>query len=283
MAKSTLKSAGITLLAVALAASLAAMPGLQPGNGPAGQQGPGNGQGTGQSQTPAPPPGQQQTPAAQPSAGRVETTIEGTVVGVFLDSPDFEYPVIEVDVSGDANALVKLGPAWYLLEQDFELQIGDAVSLVVVPCQSSTGVDYVALSITVDGDLLELRSSSGSPAWAGNRHDKLQPGRRCQGAGACIDTLSISSVEGTIARLIPQQGLRFARLMIRPDGGGDPITVGLGPTWHLQAADCELHTGDRIQLRIAETLRTRDRVALELQNSLGQRVRFRNESGSPEW
>jgi hypothetical protein len=89
-------------------------------------------------------------------------TLTGTVETVTLGA-GIEHPTLVVNAGGTLLT-VKIGPERILLENDFELNPGETVTVVAVysPCCET----YLALSITnAAGVTLVLRSEDGRPAW----------------------------------------------------------------------------------------------------------------------
>jgi hypothetical protein len=68
-------------------------------------------------------------------------TVSGTVSAVAIGY-GMQYPFITI-----GKVQIKVAPIWYLLENDFELNVGDALSVQVVPAASKSDPFLYAVEI----------------------------------------------------------------------------------------------------------------------------------------
>ena len=214
------------------------------------------------------------------------TTIEGVVTAVNI-SQGLEYPSIEVN-----NLLIKVAPVWFLLENDFEIVVGDYVIIQALPCHVPTDVNYYAVSITkldpVTKEVLAsivLRDSNGIPLWTRGKV-RIQAGgaQRCASSPSlCIARFSAVTMTGTIeATTFGGDGIRHPLLYLRgPDGR--LTSIRLGPLDLIFGSDFEARNGETLRVRYALTNRTRERVALDIGYGTGAWLALRNEAGGPAW
>lgn len=71
--------------------------------------------------------------------------------------------------TSDGNKIIHLGPSWYLEQQDFQLKIGDKVSVRGRLIDAEGSSFTIAENIQKGGETLLLRDESGFPLWAGVR------------------------------------------------------------------------------------------------------------------
>lgn len=98
------------------------------------------------------------------------TTISGEVATV--DGPQGgRGRGVHLQVKGtDGRAVeVRLGPAWYLEQQQLTIQKGDQVEVTGSEVQHPAGTVLVAQSVKKGDATLTLRDGNGVPAWAGWR------------------------------------------------------------------------------------------------------------------
>lgn len=215
-----------------------------------------------------------------------QTVIEGEVSGVNIGF-GAQYPSIEVQGTN-----IKVAPAWFLLENDFELAEKDLVRVVAAPSTSVTDPYLHALSIikTVSGEEILLRDETGLPLWTGGHAGRRGPGQgtrqrdpRGNGAqnGGCVDPATIQTATGVIEQVTLTAGIQQPTLSV--NANGQLISVKIGPARVLLAADFELKAGDPITIRFATATCTGELVALDLTNKDGVTIKLRNDDGSRAW
>ena len=274
-----------------LSAVLAFAQGQGPGT-PGGNPNPGSGGNPGTT-----PPGQTNP---TPSAGRVNydpaavLTIDGVVTAVNIYQHELEYPSIVVSTSAIGEVVIKLAPLWLLLENDFEVQVGDTVKILALPCNLVSPATYYALSITVIDPLTQeivssitLRDPSGFPLWTGRAQTPTSAtsptgARTCAAKGNCLEVMAIGQITGVVDSVIPGQGIAQSRLLLRLQDG-KYFGVDIGPARHMLGQDFELRAGETVMLRFGTLRRSRHHVALQLGYGSGYQVTLRKETGAPAW
>ena len=186
-----------------------------------------------------------------------------------------QYPSITVN-----QTAIKVAPRWFLLEQDFELQVGDSVTVVAAPCVADSYL--LAISITNNGTSgsIALRDSSGLPLWSGtgggHRAQRLQAVSR----RVWFDPASIRTIAGTVDRATFGVGIQMPTLVVKA-ADGTLVTVKIGPERVLLAADFELNPGEPVTATYTSCLR--GNMALQLTNSAGATIVLRNPDGTLIW
>ncbi|HZT30310.1 MAG TPA: hypothetical protein VFA33_10530 [Bryobacteraceae bacterium] len=200
-------------------------------------------------------------------------TIEGVISALNLVY-GVQYPSMVVN-----NTEIKLAPAWYFVENDFELAVKDRVRVTAAPCRACGDPALYAIDITItaSGDVIVLRSSAGLPLWT--RGAGQGSGAAARGAG--IDSGSIRTVTGKISSVNAGAGIQMPTLTLAVDGAS--LSVRIGPERVLLEADFPLHVGDQITARIALATCTGQYVALSLTNAQGTTLVLRNDDGAPVW
>ena len=125
-------------------------------------------------------------------------TTEGVVVQ-FLAGPGQGLPELQVeDAAGVVHTFI-LGPFWYLTEQGFTAQAGDAVIVTAYPCAvCDTGFAVASVVNVTAGVTLTLRDEDGLPIWP-----RLQAGESNAGAGSNGGNRNGAQVKGgTTARTV---------------------------------------------------------------------------------
>ncbi|MFP3868318.1 MAG: hypothetical protein ACLFUU_09170 [Desulfobacteraceae bacterium] len=75
---------------------------------------------------------------------------------------------------------VHLGPAWYLDQQELDIQVGDTLEVTGAQTTQNQGTVILAREVTVDGKKMMLRDSQGFPIWRGQGRG-MGPGGRGMG------------------------------------------------------------------------------------------------------
>ena len=195
-------------------------------------------------------------------------TIAGKVTSLDV-ALGMQYPSITIE-----RQIVKLGPAWFLLDQGFEIKIGDAVSVVAAPSTRANDSYLYAVEIvnTNTQARLVLRDAGGVPLWAGGNgpHD-AGPGT---GAASCWDAASIRTVAGTVERVSMGAGIQMPSLVLKA-ADGTLIEMKIGPERLLLQSDFELQAGDGLTAKFAYAACADENVALQLTNAAGLTVTLR--------
>jgi len=205
-------------------------------------------------------------------------TITGAVTAVNI-TPGAQYPFIEV-----GQAHIKVAPAWFLLEQDFEIRDGDLVRVAAAPSATAGDGYLYALDIlkTATGEAITLRQSSGAPLWAGGAGRQGRQSGSNGGRAACLDPASVATVSGVVDKVTAGVGIAMPALILRlPDGA--LITVKIGPERILLDNDFELLPGETVSVKLGRLTCVDEYVALTITNSAGVTVVLREDDGAPAW
>lgn len=138
-------------------------------------------------------------------------TVEGVVVQ-FLAGPGSGMPELQVeDPAGVVHTFI-LGPFWYLTEQGFTAQPGDAVIVTAYPCAlCDTGFAVASVVNVTVGVTLTLRDESGLPIWPHLQAAQPTAGSRANGnqgqssgkTGSVRPVIRSSGGSGTGDHLVP--------------------------------------------------------------------------------
>jgi hypothetical protein len=231
-----------------------------PGSGPA--NGPGNGPGTGSATAPRTNVGLNM--AAQ-------STIDGELSSVQV-ATGAQYPSIVVN-----KTQIKVAPAWYLLENDFELAAGEIVSVVVAPSNNASDAYVYAIQITKAASKasITLRDELGVPAWVSQMQGRGGNQQGPASCGTCIDLASAQTASGVIDKVNAAVGIQQPTLVLKLKDGS-LLTVKLGSERLLLASDFELNAGDALTVKYAQSTCKDEFVALELTNASGKTLTLRN-------
>lgn len=209
-----------------------------------------------------------------PDMGRLQV-VEGpvTAVNIFYG---VRYPSIEVN-----STSIRVAPAWFLLENDFEISVGDVVKATAAPCnQYLTAVELLNTSRNL---AIALRDSSGIPLWSGtgSRRASGQPANARSG-GMCLEPSTVATVTGTLDDVSYGPGIEMPKLTLTTSDGKS-ITIKIGPERILLASDFELKSGDTLTVRVAHSTCADEYIALQLTNSAGVTLTLREDDGRPAW
>jgi hypothetical protein len=199
--------------------------------------------------------------------------VEGAVTAVRL-AYAAQYPTIQI-----AGLPIKIAPAWFFLERDFELRVGDRLRVEAAPCAGDAYLHAVHITNNETNARLDLRDSSGQPLWSAPRG---AGGPRSGAPSSCIDTASAVVVSGVIESASYGVGVEMPSVVIRTDGS-ELLTVKLGPERVLLEHDIELIPGQAISARVAHSACRDEYIALELTTADGATIVLRNEDGTPAW
>ncbi len=209
--------------------------------------------------------------------------IEGEITSVSI-AVGVEYPTITV-----GDKAVKVAPAWYLLDHDFELAVGDKVKLIAAHCACAGDIWY-ALEITKSDTTLALRDSLGVPLWVrslGGRGESAGAARGGNTAapvagGACMDTATVQGYEGEVTSVNAGVGIQQPVLVLKT-ADGRLVAIRIGPERVLLENDVELAAGAQVRIVAGASSCTDSLVALELTTADGVTVKLRDETGRPVW
>jgi hypothetical protein len=96
-----------------------------------------------------------------------EITIQGTVQEV-LTVQDRRMTSIHLRVkSPDEVFDVRLGPAWFLDQEQFKFVMGDQVEVTGATMSTNSGHALIAREVKKGDAVLVLRDAKGFPAWSG--------------------------------------------------------------------------------------------------------------------
>jgi hypothetical protein len=70
--------------------------------------------------------------------------------------------------SDQGNITVHLGPAWYLSQKRFSLNVCDTLEVIGSKIKQNRRTVIVAKAVTKDGETLKLRDDQGFPFWKGS-------------------------------------------------------------------------------------------------------------------
>lgn len=99
------------------------------------------------------------------------TTITGVIEGIDASStPRGKVEGVHIMLKGDDKTLydVRVGPNWYLTEQNVSFNKGDELEITGSLLEVQGQKRLIPSTIRINGgDLIQLRSPEGVPAWAG--------------------------------------------------------------------------------------------------------------------
>lgn len=219
------------------------------------------------------------TPAQRPNSGlnmAMQQTIQGTITSVQI-AYGAQYPSIVLN-----QVSIKVAPIWYLLQNDFELAAGDAVSVLAAPSNTAGDPYLYAVEITKTAGAVKitLRNEAGVPLWIG----AARPGGNVvapRASGNCIDPASINSVSGTAESVTSGIGIQQPTLVLKTSSG--LMTFKLGPERILLDMDVELTVGASLTVKYATATCCDEFIALALTDASGVTVVLRNDDGTPAW
>ena len=95
-------------------------------------------------------------------------TITGKVSRVLTETlQDKMHPgmAILVDTKDRGQVRVHLGPVWYLERQEFDLEVGQEVTVKGICLEEKGETRLIAAQVTVGDSVLLLRDAEGRPMW----------------------------------------------------------------------------------------------------------------------
>lgn len=189
--------------------------------------------------------------------------VEGTVAAVHIGY-GLQYPSIQI-----GQTAIKIAPVWFLLENDFEIKVGDSLKVTAAPSLDPKDSYLAALSMTnlASNATLALRDPNGLPLWLNSRGAE-SPGPRM----GCALT-QITTVADTVDQVTAGAGVQMPSLVLKT-ADGKLLTVKIGPERILLAADFEIKPGDALTVKYGVNC-VGENVALELTNAAGRTVVLR--------
>jgi hypothetical protein len=185
-----------------------------------------------------------------------------------------QYPFVTI-----GKVQIKVAPIWYLLENDFEMKVGDNLSVQTAPPASKSDPYLYAIEIqnTATGQRLTLRDALGRPLWVGSA--STSGGRT---GGGCVLGSTSAVVSGTIEQISSGLGIQMPTLILRVVDGA-LVTFKLGPERILLESDLELKVGEQITVTYASSTCCASLVALAITDGARKSVVLRDEDGRPVW
>lgn len=216
-------------------------------------------------------------PAVALAMSRIQT-VTGAVSAVSI-AYGTQYPSITV-----GGKVIKVAPAWFLLEKDFEIKVGDHLSVVAAPSAVLSDAYLYAIEIANLNTKarIALRDSSGAPLWTGRHGGGARNSDAPRYGSGCIDPATIGTVTGTVEEISMGVGIQMPTLLVKT-WDGELISMKLGPERILLEADFELMKGEPVTAKYAHEACTDENVALQLTNAAGVTVILRNDDGTPAW
>lgn len=205
-----------------------------------------------------------------------QQTIEGPITSVQIGYA-VGYPSIVVN-----RNTIRLAPVWYLLENDFELAVGDLVRVVAAPAYRDATLHAIAVEKLKAGVRLVMRDEAGLPLWTRQSPASgaaIQAGARF--GGGCLDPAAIATVTGVIESVHAGVGIQHPTLTLR--AGDQLLTFKLGPERVILGAGFELNPGATLTVRYAVAACTGELIALSLTDAEGNTLLLRTDSGQPAW
>lgn len=188
-----------------------------------------------------------------------------------------QYPSITVN-----QAVIKIAPVWFLLENNFEVKAGDSVTVTAAPSTLPGDTYLYGVEITNNTTKahIAMRNSAGIPLWSGPAAGRGNPDAPRTGA-SCVDQASIASITGKIDKVTLGAGIQMPTLVLNADG--KLMTFKIGPERILLEADFELNPGQTVTVKYAYETCTEEYLALQITNTAGVTVTLRNDDGTPAW
>jgi hypothetical protein len=210
--------------------------------------------------------------------------VEGTVTQVDV-ALGAQYPTIVIN-----QLQIKLAPAWYILENDFEIKTGDVVRATVAASNNPADKYLYAVDIAKGTAFLKLRDANGFPLWRGGFGPGGQwrtgagvgPGNGIGECEGCIDATKAETVTGAVDKITAEAGLQAPTLVLRLSDG-TLLTIKIGPARILLASDFEITAGQALTVQYAVSSCRDELVALELTDSAGRKLILRHAAGTPAW
>ncbi|MDX1980185.1 MAG: hypothetical protein SFV51_07950 [Bryobacteraceae bacterium] len=204
-------------------------------------------------------------------------TIQGEITAVQV-AFGVQYPSIVVN-----GMQIKLAPVWFLLDNDFELKVGEQVRVIAAPSTQTRDNYLYAINVTkVTGNqAITLRDNTGMPLWTQRASGRAGSATAPRTGVGCVDPASVRTVTGIVEQLTAGAGIQFPSLVLALDN--DLVSVKLGPERILLNNDFELRQGMRLTVKYGLATCTQENVALQITDSDGYTLILRNDDGTPVW
>ncbi len=208
-------------------------------------------------------------------------TITGVVSAIHIGNGT-QYPSITIE-----QAVIKVAPVWFLLENDFEITSGSVLTVVAAPSTVPNDSYLYAIELinTAKRSRVVLRDASGVPEWSGGRGrrggDRGNPDAPRAGAG-CADPATIAVITGILEKVSMGAGIQMPTLIVKA-ADGTLVTIKIGPERTLLEADFELKEGEQVTAKYAHAACADENIALALANAAGQTIELRDDLGRPVW
>jgi hypothetical protein len=205
-------------------------------------------------------------------------TIQGEITAVQI-AFGAQYPSIVVN-----QKQIKVAPVWFMLDNDFELAVGEQVRFIAAPSNQARDGYLYAISVTkVNGNqTITLRDNMGAPLWTQRANGRAGSAAAPRTGAGCVDAATIRTVTAVIDQLTAGAGIQFPSLVLAMDNV--LITVKLGPERILLHNDFELRQGMRLTVKYGLATCTAENVALQLTDpETNFTLVLRNDDGAPVW
>jgi len=216
------------------------------------------------------------TPASVLAMNRVQT-ITGAVTAVNIGY-GMQYPSVTIN-----KLPIKVAPVWYLLEKNFEIKIGDSLTILAAPSTAPSDLYLYAVELTNNATKahIHLRDPSGVPFWSGRGGWVGQSGSGPMSDGDCTEPLAIVTETGTVEQLTIGVGIQMPSVSLKTEAG-KLLVIKLGPERLLLQSDIELKAGDIITVKYALTPHDDELVALTITKGTVTVV-LRGDDCHPAW
>jgi hypothetical protein len=273
----------LVLLVCALVVGVTLACAQQNGNGPGANNGNGNAFANGIANGNAAPASTGSLaaaapPAVQPLSNAKTSTDVYTVTGLYVDfvkdeGEELVYPTLILNVAGEDMAF-KAAPYQYVVAMvDITQWVPGETEITVQYVVNAKGENLI-LTLAVNDSVITLRDGTGHPAWknwpfAEDSSGQFHPQ---------VDLATLQAVSGIVKSI--SKGLASGKVRLHVVAGGKAVMITVGTGMLLTLQGMEVHTGDRIQAMIAQHVRTREWVLLQIRNpETGESVTVRNRFG----
>src|SRR5262245_60921883 len=176
--------------------------------------------------------GQHRKPADTVPLSRLDMTKVQTVsgtVGAVAIGYGMQYPSITI-----GKVQIKVAPVWYLLDNNFEIKVGDVLTVQAAPALATPDPYLYAIEIANAADQrILLRDVLGRPLWTNS-----QAGGPATTEGSCL-LGSPAVAAGIVEQINSGVGIQMPTLTLKLSDG-TLLTFKLGPERILLESDLEL-------------------------------------------
>lgn len=207
-----------------------------------------------------------------------QQTIEGTITSIQI-AYGTRYPSVVV-----SQSTIRVAPVWFLLENDFELPVGEVVRIVAAPGvrNADTGLHAITVVKVKTGTELVLRSQDGLPLWSNRQRGRSEVARQFTPVrGGSVDPASVGTMSGLIESANAGIGIQQPSLTLQV--GDKLMTFKLGPERLLLESDFELKAGSSMSVKYGLATCSNELLALALTDASGETIVLRNDDGRPAW